>query len=437
MTEAALARIADPDGEGSRTFTLVLAEAALAAARASDQLRAHGIVPSPLAGVPVSVKDLLDIEGHVTTAGSAALRQRGLRATRDAAVVRRLRAAGAVVVGRTNMPEFAYTGLGLNPHFGTPKNPFDRGVGRIPGGSSSGAGVAVADGMSLMSVGSDTGGSIRIPAALVGVTGFKPTQARVSRDGCFDLSTSLDALGPLAGSVDCCALADAVLAEDAPAPLDALPLARVTLALPRGSFLLADLEAPVAAAFDAAVETLRRAGARVVELAPDWLTPEQAGFGLLHPLVAPEAHASIFPHIADRQGLVDPRILKPLQDGALLPGHVHVDALRARARLIAALTDGFAGVQAILAPTVPFTAPTIADCQGALYGSAGITVARNAALVNVIDGCGLSIPCQPAGKAPVGLMLVGLRHTDRTLLAVGRSVERALREAGLGLPAWA
>ena len=216
LTEAALARAQDPAGEGARVFTLIDAERARAAAQASDLLRAAGIVRSPLEGIPVSVKDLFDIAGQTTTAGSAVLKN-AAPAARNAPAIDRLIAAGAVIVGRTNMTEFAFSGLGLNPHYGTPKNPWDRkDGGRIPGGSSSGAAVSVTDGMAVVGIGSDTGGSVRIPSALCGLTGFKPTQRRVPTEGALPLSTTLDSIGPLAASVRCCAIVDAVLAGEQP-----------------------------------------------------------------------------------------------------------------------------------------------------------------------------------------------------------------------------
>jgi len=186
LVEDALTRIAVPSGEGARVFLRTHRESALAEAKASDALRAHGIVPSPLAGIPVSVKDLFDVAGDITRAGSKVLAD-AAPATADATAVRRLRQAGAIIVGRTNMVEFAFSGLGLNPHYGTPKNPWDRATGRIPGGSSSGAAVSVSDGMAAMGLGTDTGGSVRIPAALCGLAGFKPTARRISKDGTFPL----------------------------------------------------------------------------------------------------------------------------------------------------------------------------------------------------------------------------------------------------------
>jgi aspartyl-tRNA(Asn)/glutamyl-tRNA(Gln) amidotransferase subunit A len=219
--ERALARIADPAGEGARAFTKVYADMARIEADHSDRLRRAGIVRSPIEGLPVSVKDLFDVAGDVTRAGSKILAD-AAPALSDAAAVARLRAAGAVIVGRTNMVEFAFGVIGANPHYGTPKNPFDRSAGRVPGGSSSGAAVAVADDMCVMSLGTDTRGSVRVPAALCGVTGFKPTARRVPRDGAFPLSYTLDSVGPLCRSVAECAAFDAVLAAESSAALTEL-----------------------------------------------------------------------------------------------------------------------------------------------------------------------------------------------------------------------
>ncbi|MFT4192205.1 MAG: amidase family protein, partial [Comamonas sp.] len=196
--EQALAAIDAAGAEGLRIFTRVYAERARAEAQAADQRAALGLSLGPLDGRLVSVKDLFDVAGEPTTAGSALLRG-AAPAARDAEAVRRLRAGGAVIVGKTNMTEFAFSGLGLNPHYGTPGNAHD--ATRIPGGSSSGAGVSVARGMAEIAIGSDTGGSIRIPSALNGLVGFKPTRARVPLAGAFPLSFTLDTLGPLATSV--------------------------------------------------------------------------------------------------------------------------------------------------------------------------------------------------------------------------------------------
>ena len=232
LTEDALARIEDSGGEGPTTFIRVFRDSALAAAAASDRLRAANIVPSPLAGIPVSIKDLCDVAGITTYAGSVA-RRNAAPAKQDATVVARLRAAGAVIVGTTNMTEFAVGGLGLNPHYGDCRNPYDRETGRVPGGSSSGAAVSVTDGMAAAALGTDTAGSVRIPAAFCGLAGFKPTVGRVPTDGIFPLSTTLDSVGPLAPTVACCAMVDAVFAGEDPAPPEPIPAQGATLRYPR------------------------------------------------------------------------------------------------------------------------------------------------------------------------------------------------------------
>src|SRR6185312_9623992 len=213
LLEECLARIADPAGEGQRVFIHVDKEGALHAADAMDRLRKANAALSPYAGIPVSIKDLFDIKGQVTRAGSRALED-SAPAEADAPVVARLRRAGFIVIGRTNMTEFAYSGIGINPHYGTPRSAWNRSVGHVPGGSSSGAAVSVADRMAHGALGTDTGGSCRLPAAFNGIVGYKPTQRRVPLDGGVPLSFSLDSFGPLANSVQCCATLDAVLADE-------------------------------------------------------------------------------------------------------------------------------------------------------------------------------------------------------------------------------
>ena len=201
---ACLEKIAYPAGEGPRAFIKVYADEALAAAIGSDTARVGGAVASAIAGIPISIKDLFDIHGEVTRAGSKVLAH-APPATVDAPAIARLRAAGAIIIGRTNMTEFAYGAHGMNAHYGTPLNPWDRNAKRIPGGSTSGGAVSVTDGMAAATIGSDTGGSVRIPSALCGITGFKPTQARVPLTGAFPLSFTRDSIGPLGQSVTCCA----------------------------------------------------------------------------------------------------------------------------------------------------------------------------------------------------------------------------------------
>src|ERR1700726_5340879 len=261
LVDACLARIADTSGEGMRTFIHVDAEAAIEAAEAMDRLREVKAAPSRYAGIPVSIKDLFDIKGQVTRAGSRALED-SPPAEADATAVARLRRAGFIVIGRTNMTEFAYSGIGINPHYGTPKSAWQRHVGHVPGGSSSGAAVSVADGMAYGALGTDTGGSCRIPAAYNGIVGFKPTQRRVPPEGGVPLSFSLDSFGPLANSVACCAALDAVLAAEPIAPLTPRPIKGMRLAVPT-TVALDDLDDAVAKTFERALESLSRHGALI------------------------------------------------------------------------------------------------------------------------------------------------------------------------------
>src|SRR4051812_9190209 len=261
LVEECLAKIADPAGEGQRTFIRVDKVAALDAADAMDRLRKANAAPSGYAGIPVSIKDLFDIKGQVTRAGSRALDD-SPPAEADAPVVARLRATGFVVMGRTNMTEFAYSGIGINPHYGTPKSAWQRSVGHVPGGSSSGAAVSIADGMAYGALGTDTGGSRRIPGAFKGIVGYKPTQPRVPLDGGVPLSFSLDSFGPLANSVACCAALDAVLANEPAPPLQPRPIKGMRLAVPT-TVALDDLDDAVAKTFDRALQTLSKAGALI------------------------------------------------------------------------------------------------------------------------------------------------------------------------------
>src|ERR1700731_34161 len=271
IVDACLERIADASGEGQRTFIHVDAEAAIEAAEAMDRLREVKAAPSPYAGIPVSIKDLFDIRGQVTRAGARALEKNCPRADADAPVVARLRRAGFVVIGRTNMTEFAYSGIGINPHYGTPKSAWQRNVGYVPGGSSSGAAVSVVDGMAHGALGTDTGGSCRIPAAFNGIVGFKPTQRRVPLDGGVPLSFSLDSFGPLARTVGCCAVLDAVLANEPVKPLQPRSIKGMCLAVPT-TIVLDELEDAVARTFERALETLSREGALIERIeVPEFL----------------------------------------------------------------------------------------------------------------------------------------------------------------------
>ena len=427
LVEDALMRIAVPSGEGARVFLRTHRESALAEAQASDALRAHGIVPSPLAGIPVSVKDLFDVAGEITRAGSKVLAD-AAPAKVDASVVRRLRQAGAIIVGRTNMVEFAFSGLGLNPHYGTPKNPWDRATGRIPGGSSSGAAVSVSDGMAAMGLGTDTGGSVRIPSALCGLTGFKPTARRIPKDGTFPLSTTLDSIGPIAPSVACCALVDSILAGDVPLVPPALPLKGLRLGVVQ-DYVLEGLDSGVAEAFGKALARLSQAGASVTDVRFEALhrLPQINQKG---GLVVAEAYAVHRELIARRKADYDPRVASRILRGADMRAADYIEVLAQRAAMIADSARLAAPYDALLMPTVAIVAPAIAplEADDQLYGKTNLAILRNPSVVNFLDGCALSIPCHQRGEGPVGLMVVGQSGEDRRLLAVGLAVESALRQ---------
>src|ERR1700749_933047 len=270
LVDQCIARIADPAGEGQRVFIHVDKDAAIAAADAMDALRRANALPSRFAGIPVSIKDLFDIKGQVTRAGSRALED-SAPAEADATVVARLRRAGFIVIGRTNITEVAYSGIGINPHYGTPKSPWQRNVGHVPGGSSSGAAVSIADGMAYGALGTDTGGSCRIPAAFNGIVGFKPTQRRVPLDGGVPLSSTLDSFGPLARTVQCCSTLDAVLADEPEQPVQPRPVKGMRLAVPT-TVALDDLDDEVAKTFERALATLSREGALIERIeVPEFL----------------------------------------------------------------------------------------------------------------------------------------------------------------------
>jgi aspartyl-tRNA(Asn)/glutamyl-tRNA(Gln) amidotransferase subunit A len=421
MVEECLGRILDPAGEGRRAFLKVHADRARTAADYVDYLRKHGAASSRFAGIPVSVKDLFDMAGDVTTAGSVVLRDVP-PATRDCAAVARIRAAGFIPVGRTNMTEFAYSGLGLNPHYDTPRNPYDRATGRIPGGSSSGAAVSVTDGMAVAGLGTDTGGSCRIPAAFCGIVGFKPTAHRVPTAGAFPLSTSLDSIGPLAATVACCAALDAVLAGEPAVELAPFPLAGLRMAVPQ-TMVLEGVEPVVARAFEAALAALRKAGARIVDI-PLRELAELPQINAKGGLAAAEAYAIHRSLIAKADSMYDPRVLVRILRGQEQDAADYIELRAARADFIRRLAAITAPYDALLMPTVPVTAPRLADLvSDDAYRHANFLVLRNPALANFLDRCSISIPCHHAGDAPVGLMLIGEQGADRRLVSIAAAIE--------------
>jgi aspartyl-tRNA(Asn)/glutamyl-tRNA(Gln) amidotransferase subunit A len=425
LVDECLARIADTAGEGARAFIHVDAEAAIEAAEAMDRLREVKAAPSPFAGIPVSIKDLFDINGQVTRAGSRAL-DGSAPAEADASAVARLRRAGFIVIGRTNMTEFAYSGIGINPHFGTPKGAWQRSVGHVPGGSSSGAAVSVVDGMAHGALGTDTGGSCRIPAAFNGIVGFKPTQRRVPLDGGVPLSFTLDSFGPLARTVGCCAVLDAVLADESVKPLQPRSIKGMRLAVPT-TVSLDELEEAVARTFERALETLSRQGALIERIA----VPEFLDVGVMNTkggFAAAESYAWHRYLIASRGNVYDPRVAMRIGRGEAISAADYIDLLEMRKSLIARSTVRLAPYDALVLPTTANTPPRIADlADDKAFTAANLLALRNCTLINMIDGCAISLPCHREGEVPVGLMLAAAGGSDRRIFELAAGMEAVIR----------
>lgn len=406
-------------------FTRLYADAALAAARHADAARRAGVKLPTLAGLPVSIKDLYDVAGEPTLAGSTVC-SGDAPAEADATAVARLRLQGAAIVGKTNMTEFAFSGVGINPHHGTPSNAADTQVARIPGGSSSGAAVSVSLGLSVVGLGSDTGGSIRIPAALNGLVGFKPTQARVPRTGAFELSRTLDTVCAMARCVDDCLVADAAIA-DAPLAVRRRPVAGLRLAVPR-TLMFDGIEPAVASAFERAVQRLSQAGALIEEIAFAELA-EIATLNAPGGFSSVEAFAVHRDRLATSKAAFDPRVAARVALGEPVSAADYIRLHDRRAGWIARAGQRLEGFDALLCPTVPIVAPPIADLVAsdeAFFKANGLLL-RNTFAINYLDGCAFSLPCHAPGDLPVGLMLTSVRGDDARLAAVALAAEAALQ----------
>jgi len=432
--QACIARAQAP--ESRHAFSLPLFDQAASAARDPD------LAHRPLAGLAISVKDLFDMQGLPCPAGSTVLAG-APPATHDAPAVARLKAAGGVVIGRTHMVEFAFSGVGTNPHFGTPAA-FDGrfgalpGPARVPGGSSSGAAVSVATGAAFIGLGSDTGGSIRIPAALCGIVGFKNTARLVPTQGAVPLSSTLDTACALTRSVRDAVLAHEILAARrvtrSPAPLSAW-----RLAVPGGLFLQ-DLDDAVRTAFERSIARLRAAGAQIQEIAlPE--SAELSGVYLRGSFSAAESYAWHRHLLAEHAAAYDPRVRARIALGANMSAADYLDLVRARRAWIARMGSAIDGFDALLSPTVPIAAPTIASlapadgtdaaqdaARDAAFQRANALLLRNTSMVNMLDGCALSLPCHVRGELPVGLMVWHGALRDDAVLNIGLRIEEALLE---------
>jgi aspartyl-tRNA(Asn)/glutamyl-tRNA(Gln) amidotransferase subunit A len=420
--EAALMSIDDLRGEGMRACLTVYREAARGAAAAADARARAGISLGPLDGAIVTIKDLFDVAGEVTRAGSKVLAEEGKPADADAPVVRALRAGGAVIVAKTNMTEFAFSGVGINPHYGTPGNPADR--KRIPGGSSSGAAVSVADGMCDIAIGSDTGGSTRIPGALCGLVGFKPSRQRISTAGAFPLSQSIDSIGPITQSVMDCAKADAVMSGDDFKPLEPAPLANLRVGIAQG-LPLENLDDTVGKRFPNALDWLEQAGARLSyeKLALlDGMTRVNSRGG-----VQPAEAFTLHRDRLNRRGAdIDANVRARLERARNISAGDYIEMVNERAALIAEMDSRLADIDVLALPTTPMVAPTIEEMAPPdFFARKNAMLLRNTSIWNFFDCCAISLPLPREGGLPTGLMLVARNGHDHRLLRIAAAVERA------------
>lgn len=426
LAEACLARIAAPDGEGGRTFPHGVGAHVLADADAQDRLRREDRVASRFAGIPISVKDNFDLRGEVTRVGSHLFDQEP-PAGADAPAVARLRAAGLVVLGRTAMTELAFSGLGLNPHYGTPVNPCSDGAPRIPGGSSAGAAVSVAAGLAHAALGTDTGGSCRIPAAFCGLVGWKPTAARIPRDGAYPLSPTLDCVGAIGRSVRCCAALDALMAGETDHETAAVAPAELTVGLLEG-LVLDDLSPEVADAYQAALRRLADHGVRLTARPARFLA-EVGQINAHGGFSSAELHARLADRLAVDGARIDPRVLRRIRLAEHQAPGDYAGFGIARARLQREAAAAFDVFDAVLLPTTPRAAPRFdeVDSDEAYTRQNGLAL-RNASLANMLDRPAITVPCQPPGSLPVGLTLMGRTGEDRRLLAIAAALETLIRD---------
>lgn len=424
LVEQTLQTIHDPGGQGRVTFTRVFDERALQDAAQSDARRKAGQSASRIDGIPISVKDLFDLQGYTTMAGSRVLADRPV-AQRDAVIVKRLRDAGAIIVGTTNMTEFAYSGLGLNPHHGTPLSPWDRQTQRIAGGSSSGAAASVADHMAVGAIGTDTGGSVRIPAAFCALVGYKPTASRIDMTGTLPLSLSLDSIGPLANSVTSCMWLADVMAQ-APLPAVAKPLSQTRFCVPQ-SLVFDEVEPIVRERFDVACEALREAGAKITPIDLPQLL-ELSSINAAGGFTAAQAWQWHKDLLAEQADLYDRRVSVRIARGQSLDANYVAQLQATRQAWIARVLAEIGPFDAMLMPTVPVVPPALAplELDDDLYARSNLLILRNPSIINFLDGCAVTLPCHARDQAPVGLMLAAGPNQDEQLLAAALACEQAL-----------
>jgi len=424
LVETALERIKDAAGEGAKTFLRVDEAGAREAAQYVDGLRRRSAQPSRYAGIPISVKDLFDVAGEVTTVGSVVLKDQP-PARADAPAVARLKAKGFIVIGRTNMTEFAYSGVGLNPHYGTPVSPYDRKTRRIPGGSSSGAAVSVADEMCALGLGTDTGGSCRIPASFCGVVGYKPSTGRIPTRGVYPLSRTLDSVGSLGRSVRCVALADAIMAEDWDGDVGKTAINRLKFCIPE-NFDMGGLDASVAKSFERAMKRLRDGGSKIDKIALPSID-EIAAINSKGGISAIEAFTHHRALILSKGELYDPRVGRRILNGSKIPAHEYLEILRLRGELIARVKRLLSGFDGLLMPTTPNVPPPVAALErDEEYTRINFLSLKHTFAGNFLDLCAISLPMHERGDAPCGLMIMAPWGSDQALFAAATAAEQAI-----------
>ncbi|WP_114010223.1 amidase [Cohaesibacter intestini] len=428
LVSAAFTEIEKEGGEGNRTFIRTFKNTAITQAAASDALRKMNVPQGPLAGIPVSLKDLLDVAGEPTTAGSAELAKIAQPASADADIVALLRAAGAVILGHTNMTEFAYSGLGINPHFGTPLNVWDRQIGRVPGGSSSGAALSVAENMAVAAIGSDTGGSIRIPSAFNRLYGFKPSFGRHSLKGVTPLARSLDTVGPLANSVECCRIIDAVMAGHPVPEANLRSLVGKRFGILE-TIALDDLDVEVAGSFVRALETIAKAGARLERIKVDAIERfwDIAKLGSIVGAEAFHAHRGFLQGHANG---MDPRVRQRLEVAGGISSADYLDMLDLQKDMQVRTHLATRNYDAVLMPTVAIAPPELKPILASdeLYGETNLKILRNTAIGNILGRPAMTIPIGMPDGAPVGLMVMGEHGGDAVVLDHAESIDYVLRQ---------
>ena len=405
-------------------FTQIYADAARATAQHCDAQAQAGRSLGPLQGVCITIKDNIDVAGEITMAGGVVCAGEA-PAMHDAPVVQRLRNAGAVVLGKTNMSEFAFSGVGINPHHGTPANPADTAHARVPGGSSSGAAVSVALGLAEVGIGTDTGGSIRIPAALCGLVGYKSTQARIPRTGVMELSRTLDTVGSITRSVGACLAVDAVLSQQA-LPTDATQLRGLRFAVPQ-TLMMDDVDATVAHAFARTLRRISEAGAQVVEI-PFAALGDIAALSMPGGFSPIESYAAHHARLERGAQKIDHRVVARMMLGKGISAQDYLELHNRRHAWIAAAEQTLSGFDAMLCPTVPMVAPLIEPLlkDDDAFFKVNRLLLRNPSAINYMDGCAWSLPCHEEGELPVGVMVSGLAGQDAHLARVALALENLI-----------